>query len=101
MVLTIAMTAAPAPASAHTNRWKVKSSCNTQESFVLSFDYTDVCLDICHESLCLHFTSNIKKYNKHQPCSKFHLTSLESHMLKNFADPVHTFLSSEMVTAPD
>lgn len=29
MVLTMAMTAAPAPASAHTNRWKVKSSCNT------------------------------------------------------------------------
>lgn len=29
MSLTMAMTAAPAPASAHTNRWKVKSSCET------------------------------------------------------------------------
>lgn len=70
MVLTIAMTAAPAPASAHTNRWKVKSSCNTQESFVLSFDYTDVCLDIRHELLCLRLTSNIKSIinTSHAPC---------------------------------
>lgn len=28
------------------------------------------------------------------------LTSLDSHIFKNFSDPVHTFLSSEMVTAP-
>lgn len=28
------------------------------------------------------------------------LTSLESHILRNFSDPVHTFLSSEIVTAP-
>lgn len=39
MVLTIAMTAAPAPASAHTNRWKVKSSCNTQCTFRFSWSH--------------------------------------------------------------
>lgn len=56
IVLTIAMTAAPAPASAHTKRWKVKSSCKTQRRVVLAelgLCLFVVCLDIPSTFLCL------------------------------------------------
>lgn len=80
MALTIAMTAAPAPASAHTNRWKVRSSCNTQ--FLFEF------LVFLQVQICISFTFFSSR------------TSLESHILANFSEDVHNVFSSEMATAP-
>lgn len=47
VVLTIAMTAAPAPASAQTNRWKVKSSCKHREPGYLHCRTCSACSS-CH-----------------------------------------------------
>lgn len=91
MIVTMAMTAAPAPASAHTNRWKVKSSWNAERLHV-------IIIIIFIISGCCSF---IVMQNCSLLLAMFWPTSLDSHILKNFSDPVHTFLSSEIVTAPD
>lgn len=82
MFLTIAMTAAPAPASAHTNKWKVKSSCKKQTNKKVVI------------------LVQVKDCSRQVPPASFGFTSLDSHILKNFSDPIHIFFSSEMPTAP-
>lgn len=91
MIVTMAITAAPAPASAHTNRWKVKSSWNAERLHVI------IIIIFISSGGCTFFVMQ----NSSLLPATFWPTSLDSHILKNFSDPVHTFLSSEIVTAPD
>lgn len=88
------MTAAPAPASAHTNRWKVISSFQKE---ILREKWALDCFSLWKWFIQLFENTGFLWVYTSYRCL---LTSFDPHILLNLSDPEHTVFSSPMGTTP-